>query len=160
VVGGLGIAQGLKALFDVAGFALPAGGLAVTGPTIAVALAVGVGVTALAALSPAVRASRVAPLAALREASVGEMNSGFGRVRTPIGAVLLVGGVVLAIAGGSLALAGAGAAATTVGVVMVGPVAARAAVRVLGALVTGGGRGRGGDAADRVRHIGEGIAEV
>ncbi|MEZ0108925.1 putative ABC transport system permease protein [Catenulispora sp. EB89] len=140
VVGGLGIAQALKALFDAAGFALPAGGLAVTGSTIAIALLVGVGVTALAALSPAVRASRVAPLAALREASVGETASGFGRVRTPIGAVLLVGGVALAVAGGSLALAGAGAAATTVAVVMLGPVAARGAVRVLGAVVTGGGR--------------------
>jgi putative ABC transport system permease protein len=143
VVGGLGIAQALKALFDAAGFALPAGGLAITGPTIAIALLVGVGVTALAALSPAVRASRVAPLAALREASVGETQSGFGRVRTPLGAVLLAGGVVLAVAGGSLALAGAGAAATTVGVVMLGPVAARAAVRVLGSVVTGGGRWAG-----------------
>ncbi|MEY9933371.1 putative ABC transport system permease protein [Catenulispora sp. GP43] len=140
VVGGLGIAQALKALFDAAGFALPAGGLAVTGPTIALALLVGVGVTALAALSPAVRASRVAPLAALREASVGETQSGFGRVRTPIGAVLVAGGIGLAVAGGSLAVVGAGAAATTVGVVMLGPVAARAAVRVLGPLVTGGGR--------------------
>lgn len=140
VVGGLGIAQALKALFDAAGFALPAGGLAVTGSTIAIALLVGVGVTALAALSPAVRASRVAPLAALREASVGETQSGFGRVRTPLGAFLLAGGVALAVAGGSLAMAGAGAAATTVGVVMLGPVAARAAVRVLGSVVTGGGR--------------------
>ena len=140
VVGGLGIAQALKALFDAAGFALPAGGLAVTKTTIALALLVGVGVTALAALSPAVRASRVAPLAALREASVGETLSGFGRVRTPIGALLLAGGIGLAVAGGSLALVGAGAAATTVGVVMLGPVAARAAVRVLGPLVTGGGR--------------------
>jgi putative ABC transport system permease protein len=140
VVGGLGIAQALKALFDAAGFALPAGGLAVTKTTIALALLVGVGVTALAALSPAVRASRVAPLAALREASVGETQSGFGRVRTPIGALLLAGGIGLAVAGGSLALVGAGAAATTVGVVMLGPVAARAAVRVLGPLVTGGGR--------------------
>jgi putative ABC transport system permease protein len=140
VVGGLGIAQALKALFDAAGFALPAGGLAVTGSTIVIALLVGVGVTALAALSPAIRASRVAPLAALREASVGETRSGFGRVRTPIGALLLVGGVALAVAGGSLTAAGAGAAATTVGVVMLGPVAARAAVRVLGPVVTGGGR--------------------
>ncbi|MEY9887392.1 putative ABC transport system permease protein [Catenulispora sp. MAP12-49] len=140
VVGGLGIAQALKALFDAAGFALPAGGLAVTKTTIALALLVGVGVTALAALSPAVRASRVAPLAALREASVGETQSGFGRVRTPVGALLLAGGIGLAVAGGSLALVGAGAAATTVGVVMLGPVAARAAVRVLGPLVTGGGR--------------------
>ncbi|MFL6111600.1 MAG: ABC transporter permease, partial [Catenulispora sp.] len=63
-LGGLGIAQGLKALFDAAGFALPAGGLAVTWSTIVIALLVGVGVTALAALAPAVRASRVAPLAA------------------------------------------------------------------------------------------------
>ncbi|WP_344663190.1 ABC transporter permease, partial [Catenulispora subtropica] len=45
-----------------------------------------------------------------------------------------------AVAGGSVAAAGAGAAATTVGVVLLGPVAARAAVRVLGSLVTAGGR--------------------
>lgn len=140
VLGGLGIAQGLKALFDAAGFALPAGGLAITWSTILVALLVGVGVTALSALGPAVRASRVPPLAALREAALGEARSGFGRVRTPLGGALLAGGVLLAVAGGSIAAAGAGAAATTVGVVLSGPIAARAAVRTLGTLVTAGGR--------------------
>jgi putative ABC transport system permease protein len=140
VLGGLGIAQALKALFDAAGFALPAGGLAITGSTVAAALLVGVGVTALAALSPAVRASRVAPLAALREAALGDARSGFGRVRTPLGAALLAGGALLAVAGGSVAAAGAGAAATTVGVLLLGPVVARGAVRVLGSLVTAGGR--------------------
>ena len=62
VAAGLGIAQLLKALFDAAGFALPAGGLSVTGGSIAVSLLTGIVVTTAVSLVPALRASRVSPL--------------------------------------------------------------------------------------------------
>jgi putative ABC transport system permease protein len=67
--GGLGMATGLKAMFDAFGGALPDGGLVLTPVTIVVSLLVGVLVTLVAGLSPARRASRVPPIAALREAA-------------------------------------------------------------------------------------------
>ena len=67
---GLALAQGLKALFDAFGFALPAGGLTIRTTTLVIAPLVGILVTLLASLGPAVRASRVAPLAALRDVAV------------------------------------------------------------------------------------------
>ena len=54
---GLGLAELLKGLFDRAGFALPAGGLDVTGGSLAVSLITGLVVTVAVSLVPAVRAS-------------------------------------------------------------------------------------------------------
>ena len=67
---GFALAQGLKALFDAFGFALPAGGLTIRTTTLVIAPLVGILITLLASLAPAVRASRVAPLAALRDVAV------------------------------------------------------------------------------------------
>jgi putative ABC transport system permease protein len=67
LLGGLAMASGLKAMFDAFGGALPDGGLVLTPVTVLVSLAVGVLVTLLAGLSPARRAGRVPPVAALRE---------------------------------------------------------------------------------------------
>ncbi len=68
LVGGLGIAEGLKGVFSGFGFALPAGGLVVTAASMVTSLLVGVIVTILAAILPARRASRVSPLEAFRSA--------------------------------------------------------------------------------------------
>ena len=65
LVGGLGFAKLLGALFDAAGFGIPLAGMALAPRTIAVSLGVGIGVTLLAALAPALRATRVAPVQAL-----------------------------------------------------------------------------------------------
>jgi putative ABC transport system permease protein len=69
LLGGLGMATGLKAMFDAFGGALPDGGLVLTPATIAVSLLVGVLVTLVAGVSPARRAARVPPIAALRDAA-------------------------------------------------------------------------------------------
>jgi putative ABC transport system permease protein len=130
---GLGLAQGLKALFDLFGFALPAGGMTLRLTTIVIAPLVGLLVTLAASLAPAVRASRVSPLAALRDVEVD--RSATSTVRTVAGAVLTVGGVVAVVVGaggGALALAGLGALLTITGLVVFGPVAARPAGAVLG----------------------------
>ncbi len=63
---GLGIAAGMGALFDAAGMGIPAGGVHLATRTVTVALTVGIGVTLLAALIPALRATRIAPVAAMR----------------------------------------------------------------------------------------------
>ncbi len=64
---GLLLGKGLFRLFDAVGFTLPNNGLTVETRTIVVALAVGIIVTLLASLRPALRATRVPPIAAVRE---------------------------------------------------------------------------------------------
>ncbi len=64
---GLLLAKGLFWLFDLVGFTLPNSGLVFQTRTVIVALATGIIVTLLASLRPAVRATRVPPIAAVRE---------------------------------------------------------------------------------------------
>ena len=64
---GLGLARGLFKLFDVAGLTLPNNGLTLETRTIVVSLALGILVTLLASIYPALRATMVPPIAAVRE---------------------------------------------------------------------------------------------
>jgi putative ABC transport system permease protein len=64
---GLGLAAGLSAVFRSLGLDLPQTETVLAMRTIAVSLGVGVGVTTVASLVPAVRAMRVEPVVALRE---------------------------------------------------------------------------------------------
>jgi ABC-type antimicrobial peptide transport system permease subunit len=86
---GLVLAKGLFRLFDAVGFTLPNSGLLLERRTIVVALLVGVVVTLLASLRPALRATRVPPIAAVREGATLPPGR-FVRFRT-VGAVLLAG---------------------------------------------------------------------
>jgi len=67
IVAGLGFARLLGALFDAAGFGIPRSGVVLAPRTIVASLAVGIGVTLGAALGPAVRATRVPPVAAMHD---------------------------------------------------------------------------------------------
>ena len=64
---GLGLAKGLFKLFDAAGLTLPNNGLTLETRTIVVSLALGILVTLLASVYPALRATMVPPIAAVRE---------------------------------------------------------------------------------------------
>ena len=64
---GLGLAQGLNALFGTFGIDLPETGTVLAARTVVVSLLVGVIVTVLASLRPALRATRIQPIAAVRE---------------------------------------------------------------------------------------------
>ena len=64
---GLGLAKGLFKLFDAVGFTLPNSGLLFGDPTIIFSLLLGIIVTLIASLCPALRATRVPPIAAVRE---------------------------------------------------------------------------------------------
>jgi putative ABC transport system permease protein len=64
---GLLLAKGLFWLFDAVGFTLPNTGLVFLERTIVVALLAGILVTLFASLRPAIRATRVPPVAAVRE---------------------------------------------------------------------------------------------
>ncbi len=64
---GLGLAKGLNALFSALDVSLPETGLVFATRTIIVSLVLGVGVTVLSSLIPAVRATRIPPVSAMRE---------------------------------------------------------------------------------------------
>ncbi len=86
---GLGLGTGLFKLFDAVGFTLPNNGLVLHTRTVVVALAVGILVTLLASLRPALRATRVAPIAAVREGAALPPTR-FARLRA-VGSILLTG---------------------------------------------------------------------
>ncbi len=67
---GLGLAAGLFGLFDAVGFTLPNSGLTFELRTVWLSLAVGVLVTLLASVYPALRATTVPAIAAVREGAV------------------------------------------------------------------------------------------
>jgi putative ABC transport system permease protein len=84
---GLGLAKGLFKLFDAIGFTLPNSGLLFQTRTVVVALVVGIAVTMVASLRPAFRATRVPPIAAVREGF--RLPPGrFARFRAPGSALL------------------------------------------------------------------------
>lgn len=134
LLGGVGVAAGLRALFPVIGFPFPEGPLVIGALSMLLPLAVGVVVCLGSALLPAVRAGRTAPLAALRETAVDD--SGVSRTRAVVGtAVGLAGtGTILLglFAASSLVLAATGAVLVLAAFVVLGPVAATHAVRLLG----------------------------
>ncbi|MFB7907545.1 FtsX-like permease family protein [Kitasatospora sp. NPDC056076] len=142
LLGGIGVAAGLKALFSVLGFALPTGGMVISTAAVVLPLLVGTLVAVGSALLPAVRAGRTAPLAALRETAVdGAARGRAGLVRVVLGGLLLAGGVPVAVLGAtdgpSVLLTAGGALAVLAGTVVLGPVAAAVAVRTLGAPLPG-----------------------
>ena len=64
---GLGFAAGINALMKALNVDIPLSGLVMEARTVSVGLVVGIGVTLLSALVPALRATRVPPVAALQE---------------------------------------------------------------------------------------------
>ena len=86
---GLGLAKLLFWLFDAVGFTLPNSGLIFHTRTIVAALLVGILVTLAASLRPAIRATRVPPISAVREGATLP-ESRFARFRTP-GSLTLTG---------------------------------------------------------------------
>jgi len=109
LLGGLLLAPALDQLFKSFGADLPDSGTVLKTRTIVVSLAVGVSVTVLAGLAPALRATRVPPLAAMRE-GIELPAGGSGVWARRLTAGLLVLAVVLLIAtlangGGFLATA-------------------------------------------------------
>jgi putative ABC transport system permease protein len=133
VSAGIGLAALLKGAFAGLGFDLPTTRLVFTTTTAVVSVLVGVIATLVAALAPALRASRVPPLAALREVAVEPTRASTARVA--IGAVLGVAGVGTALTAlsGAPLRAGIGAVLVLAAMVTLGPVVAAPASRLIGA---------------------------
>src|SRR5262245_1969202 len=123
LLGGLAFAAGINALFKGIGIDLPNTGNVIETRTIVVSILIGVGVTIASAMFPALRATRVTPMAALREADLPD-SVRRGRIVTAFAVLLMAGGLALACIGlfggiedsGSAAgLVGGGAAAILLG---------------------------------------------
>jgi putative ABC transport system permease protein len=137
LVAGVGLSLAMRALLGSIGLELPDAGTVVAPRTILVSLAVGVVVTVLAAFLPARRASRVPPIAALRDVAVDSscrstLRAVLGTLVTALGAGLLVLGLFGDIEQ-PLPLLGAGALAVFLGIAILGPVIARPASALIGA---------------------------
>ena len=134
---GIALAAAVTAAFSASGADLPSTGLVVTAGTVVQGIAVGLVVTIIAALGPAIRATRVPPIAALRDVAID--RSGASRVRLVLG--------LLAIAAGALGVSrawtadgdtdavpavGLGALLLILGAIFIGPVLAGPGVRIIG----------------------------
>jgi putative ABC transport system permease protein len=95
---GLGLAKGLTALFDSIGFDLPKTGLVFAGRTVVVSLLAGILVTVVAGLFPAIRATRVPPIAAVREGATLP-QSRWQRFTPWIGGLTTAAGIALLVYG-------------------------------------------------------------
>ena len=131
---GLLVAEGLKLLMDVIGFSLPSTSMQVEPRTIWVSLLVGTIVTVVAALVPAMRATKVLPVEALRDAVPGAGNPSRKRVVT--GVVLSglgLAGLFSTLYGDvSMKLFGPSLLGIIVGVITLLPVAARPLASLIG----------------------------
>ncbi len=132
---GLGVlaALGLEALLKGFGITLPSGSLVFAGRTVIAALVVGVGVTVMSAISPARRAVRIAPVAALADHRSDQQES--SRRRVVVGSAFGVIGVLALVVGltkPAIQLVGVGAVAVFLGIGMLAPIVARPMSSVLG----------------------------
>ncbi|MFT7475417.1 MAG: putative ABC transport system permease protein [Verrucomicrobiales bacterium] len=139
IVAGVGIAYGMRELLALVAIELPAFGVVLKPFTIGIAMIVGVVVTVVSAVLPAIKASRVAPVTAITGSADLESNSigryVVGTLLTAVG----VGGLLLALFGGAdgvtqiLSILGAGAVALFLGLTLLSSLVAAPIARVLGA---------------------------
>ena len=136
LVAGIGVALGLKALFNTIGAELPDGPTLVLPRTVIAAFAVGILVTAAAALIPARRAAKIAPMAAMRDAETADRPL----TRQTIGGALVLAlgavGMFLGLTGHGLTILGAGTALAFVGIALLSPLVSRPVSRLIGTLFT------------------------
>jgi putative ABC transport system permease protein len=130
---GILLAVGLKAVFAAAGLDI-ADSLPVHTRTIVVSLLIGTIVTLLSSVLPALRASRVPPMAALRDDVVapagGVLRRGLiGGLFVTLGVAALVGGVVQDDV--AWPLVGLGAALMVIGCLVAAPATTRPVIRVV-----------------------------
>jgi putative ABC transport system permease protein len=137
LLAGIPLAIGLKALLAAFGFDTPAGGVVLAAGSALVAFSCGVIVTMVSAVSPSRKASKVPPVAAMRDVAVG--STGYGsRQRILVGSGILVLGAVALLYGlfgdppSALAMVGFGVLLVFFGVSALGRTVALPLSRVIG----------------------------
>ncbi|HEX2412172.1 MAG TPA: FtsX-like permease family protein [Solirubrobacteraceae bacterium] len=149
---GIGIAKGMNALFVAFGIDLPSAGTVVSARTIIVSLLLGTVITLLSTVVPARRATRVPPIAAVREGS--ELPASRMQQHSTKVALGVIGASIAAmsagvfangLAGGAVALLlGGGVLSLFVGVALLAPRLVKPLAQLVGwpARRTGGSAGR------------------
>jgi putative ABC transport system permease protein len=137
---GLGISKGMIALFSALGVDLPDASTVVASKTIIVSLVLGTGITLIASVLPAKRATRVPPIAAVREGATlpttrmaaHSHNAGLGVTLASLAAISLgifAGGVSAAAVG---LLLGLGVLGLFAGIALLAPRLVKPLARVVG----------------------------
>lgn len=156
---GIALGDGLFKLFDAVGFTLPNNGLTFKSRTIVVALVVGVLITLLASLRPALRATRVPPVAAVQEGAKlpeGRLHR-YRPIGTALTALLGFSALVYGLFGRNLGTTqvllwmGVGALLIFVGVALVSSLVVAPLARLLGWPATRIGGAAGSLARDNAR---------
>jgi putative ABC transport system permease protein len=141
---GLAIASGLTALMSAAGFDLPSTSAELLPRTVIAGLVVGIIVTLVSSLLPAMRAARVPPMAAMRE--VESVPRGGLRRRVIAGGITLAAGIALIVNGlfgdvldlgplNELSAIGVGAFVVFIGVSILSALIVKPLARLIGAPV-------------------------
>ena len=133
LVAGIGVAEGIKALMAALGVKIPIGTMIITTATVSVSMIVGVVITVVSAVMPARRASKIAPIAALRD--IAQDRSAVSKRRIITGTtstVLAVATLLVGLNTANAKLVGIGALGLFLAVSVLGPVLARPVAAVLG----------------------------
>ncbi|HEX7429828.1 MAG TPA: ABC transporter permease, partial [Mycobacterium sp.] len=140
VLGGLLFAKGIESLFGALGIGLPTTALVVATRTVIVSVVIGIAVTLIAVLNPALRSTRVPPIAAMQNLDLTASRRR-SVVTAIIAWVLMLGGLGLVLVGlfgnqktGDAALLlGGGAAVVLFGVSLYSPRLVRPLAGAIGA---------------------------
>ncbi|MBD0676875.1 ABC transporter permease [Streptomyces sp. CBMA156] len=142
LLAGIGIGAGMQSLIGAMDENMPSSSLVIKPLTVAVTVLVGVVVTVMSALLPAMRASRIAPVAAMSSGDQPVSQKSLV-VRNTIGSVLAGGGLALIGYGASTGddsgrmPVGAGAFLALIGVFVLLPLLSRPVVALAGPLLRG-----------------------
>jgi putative ABC transport system permease protein len=132
--GGVLLAGALKALLGALGLDIPASSITIPTTAIVWSFVTGLLVTVVAAVAPALRAGRIPPVAAMRDATIDQSSA--SKVRILSGAVVALLGVVMLVLGlfgnSGLLFVGLGMAVVFLGVAILGPVIAAPMSSALG----------------------------
>ncbi|MGW4383127.1 ABC transporter permease [Kitasatospora sp. NPDC004531] len=140
LLAGIGIGAGMQSLIHAMNEGMPTGSLVIAPVTVIATVVVGIVVTVLSALIPAIRASRIPPVAAMSSGDLPSTQRGLV-IRNTIGAVVAGGGIALILAGASKSGSGAqamlelGAPLTLIGVFVLLPLLSRPVIALVGPLL-------------------------
>jgi putative ABC transport system permease protein len=147
-IGGVGLASAILWVMNKAGFG-PGDATLVIRPTgFIITIIVGVVVTVVCAIAPAIRSGRVPPLAAMRDVAIDHAD--VSRIRKVVGAIAVISAMVfvwLGLRGNTTALGGA-AAALFLALIALGPFLATPVARLATPVLTAA-RGASGTMAGR-----------
>jgi putative ABC transport system permease protein len=136
LIAGIGVSSALKTFLGAVGIDFPSTALQLLPRTIILVLVLGTAVTVLSAVLPALRTGRVSPLAAMRDSAMEHVGGTRKRILSGL-IVAAVGGagIVANLAGAAFIFLGLGVLLVWVGVLILGPVLALVAAKVIGAPV-------------------------